>query len=209
MSSSETLAKGPRPLVICGPSGSGKTTLLKKLFEDFPHTFGFSISHTTRAPRAGEGHGVHYYFVDNKKMQEKIDNDEFIETAVFSGNTYGTTKAAVLDIQRSGKVCVLDIEPQGVEQIKKTDLNPILIFNNPPSLKDLDLRLRKRQTETEESLQKRLTAAEKEMAYGLTPGNFHRIIHNIDIDESYAELKEFVVNELKKQEAEGIAIRWE
>lgn len=82
--------QGPRPLVICGPSGSGKSTLLKKLFKEFPHTFGFSVSHTTRSPRPGEENGVHYHFVTVEAMKAAIDNDEFIETAVFSGNMYGT-----------------------------------------------------------------------------------------------------------------------
>ncbi|XP_053951306.1 guanylate kinase [Anastrepha obliqua] len=209
MSSSKFLVNGPRPLVLCGPSGSGKSTLLKRLFDEFPYTFGFSISHTTRAPRANELNGVHYHFVDHQTMKEKIANDEFIETAVFSGNTYGTSKAAVRDIQQAGKVCILDIEPQGVEQIKKTDMNPILVFNNPPTIKDLEIRLRKRQSETEETLQKRLAAAVDEIAYGLKAGNFHKIINNIDIDDSYIEFRDFVVDELKKQEAKGVTIRWE
>ncbi|XP_036339504.1 guanylate kinase-like [Rhagoletis pomonella] len=209
LTATQTLTKGPRPLVLCGPSGSGKSTLLKRLFAEFPNTFGFSISHTTRAPRAGEVHGIHYYFVDQQEMQKKIANDEFIETAIFSGNMYGTSKAAVREIQQAGKVCVLDIEPQGVEQIKKTDLNPILVFNNPPTIRDLELRLRKRQTETEETLQKRLTAAVEEIAYGLKNGNFHKIINNIEIDAAYLEFRDFIVNELKKQEAEGVRIRWE
>ncbi|XP_011186471.2 guanylate kinase [Zeugodacus cucurbitae] len=202
-------AKGPRPLVLCGPSGSGKSTLLKRLFDEYPNTFGFSISHTTRAPRAGEEHGVHYYFIEEHMMRAKVANNEFIETATFSGNMYGTSKATVLEIQQAGKVCVLDIEPQGVEQIKQTDLNPILVFNNPPTIQDLELRLRNRQTETEETLQKRLAAAEAEIAYGLSHGNFHKIIHNIEIDVAYAEFREFILNELKKQEAEGVQICWE
>lgn len=82
--------QGPRPLVICGPSGSGKSTLLKRLFKEFPHTFGFSVSHTTRKPRDGEENGVHYHFVTVEDMQAGIENGEFIETAVFSGNMYGT-----------------------------------------------------------------------------------------------------------------------
>jgi len=205
---SKMAQNGPRPLVLCGPSGSGKSTLLKKLFEEFPNTFGFSISHTTRQPRSGEENGVHYYFISKDEMTEKIANDEFIETATFSGNVYGTSKAAVKDIQNTGKVCILDIEPQGVEQIKKTDLNPILMYNNPPTLKDLEIRLRKRNTETEETLKKRLQSAEKEIVYGLTPGNFHKIINNIEIDASYAEFKEFIVNELKAQEADGVMICW-
>lgn len=82
--------QGPRPLVICGPSGSGKSTLLKRLFKEFPETFGFSVSHTTRKPRPGEQNGVHYHFVSVEEMQKAIENGEFMETAVFSGNMYGT-----------------------------------------------------------------------------------------------------------------------
>lgn len=77
-------------MVICGPSGSGKSTLLKLLFKEFPDTFGFSVSHTTRKPRPGEENGVHYHFVAIQDMQKAIENGEFIETAVFSGNIYGT-----------------------------------------------------------------------------------------------------------------------
>lgn len=84
------LQKGPRPLVLCGPSGSGKSTLIKKLFEEFPDTFGFSVSHTSRAPRAGEEDGKHYYFTNKDKMQEQIEQGEFLETATYSGNLYGT-----------------------------------------------------------------------------------------------------------------------
>lgn len=84
------LHKGPCPLVLCGPSGSGKSTLIKKLFEEFPDTFGYSISHTTRAPRPGEEDGKHYHFTTKEKMQKQIEQDEFIETAIFSGNMYGT-----------------------------------------------------------------------------------------------------------------------
>lgn len=82
--------RGPRPLVICGPSGSGKSTLLKRLFKEFPQTFGFSVSHTTRKPRPGEEDGVHYFFVSVENMQKGIERGDFIETAVFSGNMYGT-----------------------------------------------------------------------------------------------------------------------
>lgn len=199
---------GPRPVVICGPSGSGKTTLLKRLFNDYPNTFGFSVSHTTRKPRSGELDGVHYYFVSREVMEACIANGEFIETASFGGNMYGTSKKAVANIQSTGKVCILDIEPNGVEQIKKTDLNPILIYNNPPSIEALEERLRKRQSETEESLRKRLEVARKEIAYGLTPGNFHMIIHNDDIDEAYEAFREYIIGELKKQEALNVKMHW-
>lgn len=83
-------ASGPRPLILCGPSGSGKSTLLKKLFAEYPRTFGFSVSHTTRKPRPGEEDGVHYHFVGVETMRAAIRRGEFIETATFSGNMYGT-----------------------------------------------------------------------------------------------------------------------
>ena len=99
----------PRPLVLCGPSGVGKSTIVAKITKEFPNAFGFSVSHTTRQPREGEVDGVSYHYVDTESMQKSIDNDEFIETAVFSGNMYGTSKAAVKSVMDEGKICILDI----------------------------------------------------------------------------------------------------
>ncbi|XP_055912458.1 guanylate kinase [Eupeodes corollae] len=197
---------GPRPLVICGPSGSGKSTLLKRLFAEYPNTFGFSVSHTTRQPRAGEVNGIDYHYVTRDHMEKAIANDEFIESACFGGNMYGTSKASVHDVQDKGKVCVLDIEMEGVKQIKKSDLNPILVFNNPPSVEELKKRLLLRNTETEESLQKRLDSAQKEIHFGNEPGNFDIIILNDIIDEAYAKFKDFVISEIKKQQEQGVQI---
>ncbi|KAL5278955.1 GUK1 family protein [Megaselia abdita] len=199
--------RGPRPLVICGPSGSGKSTLLKRLFAEYPETFGFSVSHTTRKPRAGEQNGVHYHFVSAEQMSTLIGNDEFIETATFSGNQYGTSKQAVYDVQAQGKVCVLDIEIQGVEQIKKSHLDPVYIFNMPPTVEDLEKRLKKRGTETEETLAKRLEAAGREMAYGQAPGNFDIIVVNDDLDRAYEEFRNFIVTSIQKQISEGINVK--
>lgn len=99
-------------------------------------------------------------------MQTAIENGDFIENAVFSGNMYGTSKRSIQNVQSQGKVCVLDIEIEGVKQVRNSDLNPILVFINPPSLEELERRLRGRNTETEESLQKRLTTAKHEIQYG-------------------------------------------
>lgn len=197
---------GPRPLVICGPSGSGKSTLLKQLFAEFPETFGFSVSHTTRNPRPGEKNGVHYYFVSRDEMEESIKRGEFLETASFSGNLYGTSKHAVRQVQAQGKVCVLDIEIQGVEQIRNSDLNPLLVFINPPSLDELERRLKGRNTETPESLRKRLDTAKHEIEYGHKPGNFHAIIHNTSLKQAYQELRDFIVNELEDEKKKGITV---
>ncbi|XP_066589543.1 guanylate kinase isoform X3 [Prorops nasuta] len=167
------LEKNLRPLVLCGPSGSGKSTLIKELFKEFPDTFGFSVSHTTRSPRQGEEHGKHYYFTSKEKMQQQIDQNEFLETATFSGNLYGTSKQAVEDVKIAGKICVLDIE---VEELEK--------------------RLRERQTETEESLQRRLDTAKKELEYGSQVGNFDLVIVNDSFEEAYEMLRNYLVQQL-------------
>ena len=85
-----TSALGPRPLIFCGPSGSGKSTLIKQLMSEFKDVFGFSISHTTRAPRPGEINGKDYHYVSKEYMEAGILNSEFIESATYSGNIYGT-----------------------------------------------------------------------------------------------------------------------
>lgn len=180
-----------RPVVFCGPSGSGKSTLVKKLMSEFPDKLGFSISHTTRKPRPGEVNGEHYHFTDKENMSNAIKDGKFIESATFSGNMYGTSKEAVEKVLEADKVCILDIDTQGVKQIKQSELKPWYIFIEPPSLQELEKRLRLRSTEDEESLQKRLKAAAEEINYGKTPGNFDVIILNDNLDVAYDILKSF------------------
>lgn len=185
-----------RPVVFCGPSGSGKSTLVKKLMNEFPEKLGFSISHTTRKPRPGEVDGVHYHFTNKEDMSEAIKNGKFIESATFSGNMYGTSKAAVEKVLQDQKVCILDIDTQGVKQIKQADLEPWFIFIEPPTMEELENRLRLRSTEDEESLRSRLQVAANEMEYGKTPGNFHLIILNDNLDEAYEKLRSFFVQNI-------------
>ncbi|XP_023947653.1 guanylate kinase isoform X2 [Bicyclus anynana] len=198
--------KGPRPLVLCGPSGSGKSTLLKRLLKEFPDKFGFSVSHTTRGPRPGETDGVHYHFTTVEEMKAAIDRGEFIENAIFSGNMYGTSKRAVEDVRRQEKICILDIDIEGVKQIKNTDLDPLLVFVMPPSIKELERRLRGRNTEDEEALKKRLETAKKEILYGQEPDNFHIVIVNARIKEAYSKLRDFVSQNMveKKSALRGL-----
>ncbi|XP_076657472.1 guanylate kinase isoform X2 [Halictus rubicundus] len=186
------LQKGPCPLVLCGPSGSGKSTMIKKLFDEYPDRYGFSVSHTTRKPRPGEVHGKHYYFTTREKMEKQIEQGEFLETATFSGNLYGTSKKAVEDVRREGKICILDIEMQGVKQVKQSSLKPLYVFIKPPSMDELEKRLRNRETETEEALRNRLSSAGMEIEYGEKPGNFDLIIVNDDFSKAYEKLKEFI-----------------
>ncbi|XP_007552813.1 guanylate kinase 1b isoform X2 [Poecilia formosa] len=193
---------GPRPVVLSGPSGAGKSTLLKRLMKEHEGVFGFSVSHTTRNPRPGEEDGKDYHFTTREAMQEGIDNGEFIENAEFSGNMYGTSKAAVEDVRAKNLICILDVDIQGVKRIKETDLDPIYISIQPPSMEILEKRLRDRQTETEESLQKRLEAARIDMQLSKEPGVFDIVIINDDLEKAYEELKEILDEEIKKvQEA--------
>jgi guanylate kinase len=136
-------------------------------------------------------------------MERSISNGEFIEYAFFSENMYGTSKKAVEKVQKLGKICVLDIERQGVMQIKKTDLNPDLICIKPPSMEELKSRLISRGTETEESLRKRLYAAEEEIAFGEIPGNFHKIIVNDETHKAYCELKQYLLSQIEDVRKNG------
>lgn len=193
-----SLSHSLRPLVICGPSGSGKSTLLKRILEEFGESVGFCVSHTTRKPRFGEVNGKDYYFVDINTMDAKMKNDDFIETAEYSGNTYGTSKKAVFDVENGGCLCILDIEIEGVKQVKKTHLNPYLVFIKPPDLSVLENRLRERDTDAEEAIQKRLTCAREEIRYGEAKGNFDLVIVNEDVNVAYETLRNYVKNVLSR-----------
>ncbi|XP_062259645.1 guanylate kinase isoform X2 [Platichthys flesus] len=189
---------GPRPVVFSGPSGAGKSTLLKKLMKEYDSVFGFSVSHTTRKPRPGEKNGKDYHYVTREVMQASIDKGDFMESAEFSGNMYGTSKAAVQDVQAKNLICILDLDMQGVRNIKATDLNPMYISIQPPSMAVLEKRLRDRKTESEESLQKRLDAAEKDMELGKEPGLFDVIIINDNLEDAYGRLKQALLEEINK-----------
>jgi guanylate kinase len=186
-----------RPIVFCGPSGSGKSTLIKRLMDEFPEHFAFSVSHTTRAPRQGEMNGREYHFVTREEMKKAIENGEFLEYAEFSGNIYGTSKKAVESVLASGRICTLDIDIQGVINLKKTDLNPIYCFIKPPCMNTLEERLKNRGTETEESLRKRLDTAKRELEYVENEKDaFDYIIENKDVNDTYLKLKELLSNQI-------------
>ncbi|KAM9500560.1 guanylate kinase-like [Clarias gariepinus] len=198
LSKVSSVMAGPRPVVFSGPSGAGKSTLLKKLIKEFDGVFGFSVSHTTRKPRQGEENGKDYHFVSREDMQAAIARGEFIESAKFSGNMYGTSKAAVQAVQDNNVICLLDIDMQGVKSIKKTDIKPIYISIQPPSIAALEERLRARKSETEESLQKRLEAASVEIEFSKEAGQFDVVIVNDDLDEAYEKLKSALLQEIQK-----------
>uniref|UniRef100_A0A914CSD0 guanylate kinase n=1 Tax=Acrobeloides nanus TaxID=290746 RepID=A0A914CSD0_9BILA len=156
-----------KPIVLSGPSGGGKSTIFERAKKEYPDAFAFSVSHTTRKPRPGEENGVHYWFVDQDQMEQMIARGEFFEHARFGGNFYGTSKKAVEDVQKTGRICVLDLELQGVFNIKQSHLDARFILVRAPTLEILEERLRKRGTETEESLSKRIQHAREDLEAGI------------------------------------------
>jgi len=188
-----------RPICFCGPSGSGKSTLLNRLMSEFPHLFAFSVSHTTRKPRPGEVDGKNYHFTNREQMLSGISANEFLEHTEFSGNIYGTSKKAITDVLMSGRICALDVDIQGVISVKKTDLNAIYFFIQPPSMDILEKRLRSRGTETEESLQKRLSLAQRDLNMIVAEKDiFDFIIVNDDLDKAYELLKANLSSQLSQ-----------
>eukprot|EP00815_Leptocylindrus_aporus_P007157 CAMPEP_0116054538 /NCGR_PEP_ID=MMETSP0322-20121206/2863_1 /TAXON_ID=163516 /ORGANISM="Leptocylindrus danicus var. apora, Strain B651" /LENGTH=205 /DNA_ID=CAMNT_0003537953 /DNA_START=243 /DNA_END=860 /DNA_ORIENTATION=- len=181
-----------RPVVICGPSGVGKGTIINAFMENKTNLsrFGFSVSHTTRQPRVGEVNGIHYHFTTVDQMKKDIDNGLFLEHANVHGNLYGTSKKAVQDVAEKGKICILDIDVQGVQNTKKyDDFEATYIFIAPPSFETLKERLIGRGTESAETLRKRTENARIELEYGMKEGNFHHIIVNDIVENARSELQ--------------------
>ncbi|KAG4415627.1 hypothetical protein IFR04_011241 [Cadophora malorum] len=181
-----------RPIIISGPSGVGKGTLYKLLLDRHPSTFATSISHTTREPRPGETRDVDYYYTDMSTFEQMIAEDGFVEHAKFGGNRYGTSKKMIGELTAGGRVVVLDIEMEGVKQIKSSSLSARYVFIAPPSMTILEQRLRNRGTEKEDSIQKRLAQAKNELEYSKVEGVHDLIIVNDDLEEAYKKLEEFV-----------------
>ena len=154
------MSKG-KLVVISGASGVGKGTVLGIMMKKDP-ALSFSVSATTRAPRPGEVDGVHYYFITRERFEEMIDQGEFLEYDAHAANYYGTPRAQAEEKLEKGSV-LLDIEPKGAEQVKKADPDALLIFIMPPSVEELERRLRGRGDTSEEQITMRLERAVWEM----------------------------------------------
>jgi guanylate kinase len=180
-------------LALAAPSGGGKTTLCRMLLEKYPDLC-LSISFTTRAPRGAERNGVEYNFVSEANFQELIGKSSFIEWAKVHGNFYGTSRDFLEQQSLGGKVVLLDVDVQGVESLKKAFGERCLsVFVLPPSMSELEKRLRSRQTESEEKLQERMRNAQEEIAHA--PKFDHRIV-NEDLQASFRELCAIVEREV-------------
>jgi len=178
--------KSPGKLFIfSAASGTGKTSLAKALAESTPNV-AFSVSHTTRAPRPGEQHGVHYYYVTREEFDRMVANGEFVEHATVFGNSYGTSKRAIEDQIRSGKSVILDIDWQGARAIKKWRPEAVSIFILPPSRAALRERLTNRKQDSQEVIDRRMRAAVAEMSHY---SEFDLLVVNDDFNAALADLK--------------------
>ena len=151
-----------RLFVISGSSGVGKGTVIKEFLAKHPE-FKLSISCTTRGKRDGEVHGQNYFFLTKDEFKKCVENEDFLEWAEFSGNHYGTRKSFVEDCLKNGDNLILEIDTKGALNVKKIMPEAVLIFIAPPSIEELEARLRGRHTETEEAIQKRLASIKLEM----------------------------------------------
>ena len=184
-------------IILSGPSGVGKGTVRKYIMRRKAIPLVFSISMTTREPRATETNGVEYYFVSREEFQRNIDADNFLEWAEFVGNRYGTPKSYVEELRNQGKNVILEIEITGAEQVLKKvkDDRVLSFFLKPPSLKQLENRIRKRKSESEEVIQKRLEKGKREMEKAV---NYDFIILNDRIKRAGDE----IISIIKKFDAE-------
>jgi guanylate kinase len=150
--------------IVSAPSGSGKTTLLHSLLRTF-QDLRFSVSYTTRQPRAGERHGTDYFFTERGAFMEMADRGEFLEWAEYYGQLYGTSRAFVEENTGAGRDVILDIDVNGARQVKARVGGALSVFILPPSFSELERRLRSRRLESEEAIHRRLEIAKKELPY--------------------------------------------
>lgn len=179
--------------IISGPSGAGKTTLVTLLLKEFSCVVK-SISYTTRTPRSAEKEGVDYHFISVAEFEQKIHRGEFLEHAKVFGHYYGTSRAWIEAQENNGKHVILVIDTQGALQLKgKFDAS--FIFISPPNLEELKKRMQIRQSETHETVQRRLSWAEKEMAVA---HHYDYLIINEELQATYTILKSILIAEEHK-----------
>ncbi|KAL3144314.1 hypothetical protein ABBQ32_004076 [Trebouxia sp. C0010 RCD-2024] len=202
----QTAQTFPSALVVCGPSGVGKGTLIKQLMAS-SDKFGFSCSHTTRLPRAGEKEGVEYHFTTREKFEKGIEDGKFLEHATVHNNLYGTSIRAVQNVAAAGKCCILDIDVQGARQVRKRSdqIRAIFVFLKPPSFGELEKRLRGRGTESEEQIQTRLATSKVELDSLSEPGLWDYVVTNETMEGTGKQLVDIAGRALAGQIGNGIA----
>lgn len=187
-------------ILITGPSGVGKGTIEKELFKDEKLNLVFSVSATTRPKREGEIEGYHYFFIEKDKFFKLIEEDKFLEYNNHFDNYYGTLTSEVEKKLSQNKNVLIEVETNGavniINKLKQQKREDILIsiFIVPPSMKELEARIRKRKTETEEQIKKRLKRAEEELQYKLY---FQHVIKNDNINIAVEKIKKIIEDSTK------------
>ena len=171
--------------VIAAPSGAGKTSLLHALMQRRP-TLAFSVSCTTRAPRAHEVDGRDYHFIGREEFERLVAAGEFIEHADVLGNRYGTRQSVVAAALAEGRSLILEIDWQGARQVREHLPEAVQIFILPPSRAELEARLRKRQTDSEQAIARRLADSVSEMSHWR---EFEYVVVNHDFEQALAALE--------------------
>ena len=179
-------------IVLSGPSGAGKGTLKNMYMQEHKENTYFSVSATTRSPRECEIHGVDYIFVDKNEFEEMKSQNEFLEYAFVHGEYYATPRKNAVEQLEKGNDVIFDIDVQGGLNIKKQCPEAIMIFIAPPDMETLEKRLRKRGTETEERILRRLANAEGELKH---MPDYDYVILNDSVEEAYAKLKAIITAE--------------
>lgn len=177
-----------RLVVVSGPSGVGKSTVVERLATRVP--IDFAVSATTRAPRPGEVDGIHYHFVTEEAFRKMLDAGEFLEWAEYGGHLYGTPVDQVRRRLDEGADVLLDIEVHGSRQVKKAHPEAVMIFIAPPSLAELERRLRGRGDTDAEAVVRRLAIGRHQMEEA--PGVFDHTVINDDVDRAVSEIAEIL-----------------
>lgn len=183
-------------LVLSAPSGAGKTTLARMLEKDFPSAE-FSISYTTRPPRGPEKNGTDYHFVDTLTFEQMIARNEFVEWAEVHGNFYGSSKKVVDQSWKRGGIGIFDIDVQGGTSIKRKYPDAVTIFILPPSMDELERRLRGRGTDSDDVIRRRMLAARAECEKGVQAYDY--LIINDQLQDAFEHLKGIVISERSRR----------
>jgi len=181
-----------RLFVISGPSGVGKGTICKEIIENIPNVQ-ISVSATTRLPRPGDVEGETYYFKSPEQFLKMVTNSEFLEWATYNGNRYGTPIWGVTKMLEQGISVILEIDTQGALQVKEKMPDAILIFIAPPTFEELSARLRGRATESDEEIERRVAAAEGEMALR---SEYDYVVVNDDLSTAVNEVEGIIKSQI-------------